>query len=1344
MQYRFFTFFSFVFLVSCFWSATASENMIGRQSQNEGLSVVPAPGKVQIDGDLNDWDLSGQMWSFADIAVRDRFSVKSATMWDKDYLYLSFLWKDPMPMNSIVDPDFNPDKGWVADSVQLRIIASDKPAWFTTWYHAPTKRAVLHLSYWQDATQDKKGQDVRILISKPGEVDLGEGAQMAYKLLPEGDGFIQELRIPWKIVYNREHTPTVGDVFKLGIDFHWGASTGDDWPMHRYADNMQPGATSREFFWTARNVWGDARIMEKGKLEPRRYVVGGNAPQGVIPVRAVLPGAENNFEKISGFTLVIEDANGKRIRNLAGDCDPREFAVKDAHAGTVEVLWDGLDDDGKLASSEKYTVRGLVHGPLGADYERCFYNPGTPPWSKPDQSGAWGADHSTARYVVRCDDWIVLAWPFAEGGMGIIGMDPQGQKRWGDKRGVTAMGGNNRYIFAVPNAWHTKDESIVRIEAKTGKYAPFVKDGKQREFELPVAEILAGTNLGYPEKTGKVVALAADEKRLAVLLDKGPIVLLDTTTALPIAVFDQMESGSPKPDKKAFSPFISMRDTRVDALVFSADGKRLLVSFDGRLFTLDMETKARSPLKLDGVGNPGAIALDNAGLTWVVDRGADCQIKAFDKDGRLVRTAGLKGGRPIRGKFLPEAVSCVSDIAIDAKGQIWATEYTDWPRRVSLWSTSDGKFVRDYIGNTGYAGTGAFLHENDPKKGYVGPIEIDLKPNTRDWSVSEITWLADAEKGECFQIRPGDHVQTTVFRSKASGVEREYMFSPGYREFHGYVLYLKEGDAWRPVSAITTVGMISGEISHQGEVVRPTEGDFAEFSSFDGVFWNDKNKDGKVQREECEFVTLQRNNQNLKTTGLPLRNGWGVRIDPTDMKFYALSRTSVFEYTPTGFTPEGAPTYGSQGLREIVPVIASAEVLPVSGMNQALLTTAGVSGKPGKIAGIARTDGKEYWSYPNPYHSVHGSHRATMPKPGLIIGPLKVMGIVDADKPDKGFFGIRGNLGQDFYMTLDGLYIGAMFLDGRLPGMQLPATEEELLSMPLEVLTNGSEPFNGWIGRQDDGVIRMTNGIPREAVMVTRLRGFETVRRFDAPPIQLTEDLRQQAEKDDIARKQEAAKSLEYSIKRKSSNWNDVPRAKIEKAGQPAWAEVQFSYDDTNLYARFNVTDSSPWRNSGTNPNLLFKTGDCVDIQLSPSANTKNEPVDGDQRILIASYDKKPIAVLMRQVDKKADASHRAVYQSPVMRREFDCVRILEDVTLKVDVQQGRYVVDATIPWAALDMKPTAGQTIRGDFGVILSNEPGTENVARLYWSNQDTNLVSDIPGEAILQPNRWGTIKFE
>ena len=121
----------------------AGQNMIGRQTQNEGFSAVPAKGAVKIDGKLDEWDLSGQIWSYGDASLRDTFSVKTAAMWDKDNLYLSFLWRDPMPLNSTVDPAFEPERGWMADAVQLRVLAGKQPSWFTMWgFDKGTKPAV--------------------------------------------------------------------------------------------------------------------------------------------------------------------------------------------------------------------------------------------------------------------------------------------------------------------------------------------------------------------------------------------------------------------------------------------------------------------------------------------------------------------------------------------------------------------------------------------------------------------------------------------------------------------------------------------------------------------------------------------------------------------------------------------------------------------------------------------------------------------------------------------------------------------------------------------------------------------------------------------------------------------------------------------------------------------------------------------------------------------------------------------------------------------------------------------------------------------------------------------------
>ena len=58
-------------LIGCaLMTCSAAENMLGRQSQNEGLPVLPAPAVVTVDGALSEWDWSSRIWCFADVGVR--------------------------------------------------------------------------------------------------------------------------------------------------------------------------------------------------------------------------------------------------------------------------------------------------------------------------------------------------------------------------------------------------------------------------------------------------------------------------------------------------------------------------------------------------------------------------------------------------------------------------------------------------------------------------------------------------------------------------------------------------------------------------------------------------------------------------------------------------------------------------------------------------------------------------------------------------------------------------------------------------------------------------------------------------------------------------------------------------------------------------------------------------------------------------------------------------------------------------------------------------------------------------------------------------------------------------
>ena len=1324
-----------------------SQNMIGRQSQNEGMLLVPAPGKVTIDGNLDDWDFSGRIWVFADKAVRGRYSAELAGMWTADCLYLAARWKDPTPMYSTVDPDFNVNDGWKSDSWQMRILA-DRPLWITTWHFTPKKMPVMHVAYWKDPQNARAGQDEVVYRAKPGETDLGGGVEMAYRQLADGKGCVQEIRIPWSVLYRQVPDIKAGVVFRLGNELLWGDPTGRTWPVHRYADNMQPGQTSREFYWTAQRAWGDARLVAEGNVPVRRYVDEAAKLPGTVPIRVEVPKAA------SRFTVVIEDPAGRRVRNLAGDFDPEDYRVAaGGEKQTVEVLWDCLDDHGRLVEPGEYRTRGLTHGGLAAEYEMCFYNPGTPPWQTADGRGAWGADHATPLRVARAGEWMAASWAFAEGGSGIVGLGPDGLKRWGEKRGAYALAADEKYVYAVASSWHVKGR-LCRLGAKDGSYQPFVLDGKKRPFELSLEDlglasaaaeeeahkaVVAGGDLSKVEAGGTVAAMAAGGGKLLLAITTGKLAVLDAASAKVLKVLDV---------------------PGLTDLALGADGRCFGIQ-DGKVVSIDLDSGAVKPAPAPGVGKPAAVAVDNDGHLVVADAGPDSQVKAYAPDGKLVYTCGRKGGRPIRGRFDPQAMMRMSSAAVDARGNVWVVESWDYPRRVSTWGR-DGKLVRDYIGNAGYAGTGCFLHDQDPSLGYCGPLEMTLDKAARSWRLTRVLWVPDANAGEGLPVPTGSHIMPQRFTSAASGKPREYLYTHDPRDGSGQVLYMERGGKWQPVAAVCLVGHVSGRFDRDGSIAEPPGGEFAGLNAKDGLFWHDRNKDGHVQRSECEIVPAAQPGDVKGTprgkrgeAAIELSNGWGGRANAKDLTLYA---DGLVRYRPVGFGDDGAPIYSPEGMARFGPA-ERGDLVPVPEEHLLLcLSFKGYADATTGMLGIDERTGNVLWSYPNLYPGVHGSHRAPMPSPGLLIGPLRILGVAEANDDAGRVFVLRGNLGQDFFMTTDGLFVGAMFQDGRLPGESLPGKEAALAGMPMEAFSNGGEPFNGWFGRQSDGKVRMTTGFAREACMVLEVKGLAGIRRFTGPAVPITREAVLKANEDNGARALAAAKPKEYAIGRLAAGgkidgdpreWRDRPAMAIDREGAAGRASAKLAWDEAHLYVLFDVRDPSPWKNEGKDPTRLFKTGDAVDLQLAtgpeaPGAEKRRDPAAGDVRIVFAQLDGKPVAVLMGPIDPSAPKAGRVLYHSPVADRTFDRVEPLAAARVAVRASADRYVVEAAVPWEALGVKPRAGQALRGDAGVISSDAAGKINTARTYWSNPHTNLVNDLPHEAWLYPNAWGRLTLE
>ena len=378
-------------------------------------------------------------------------------------------------------------------------------------------------------------------------------------------------------------------------------------------------------------------------------------------------------------------------------------------------------------------------------------------------------------------------------------------------------------------------------------------------------------------------------------------------------------------------------------------------------------------------------------------------------------------------------------------------------------------------------------------------------------------------------------------------------------------------------------------------------------------------------------------------------------------------------------------------------------------------------------------DGRINWFYPNRWTNVHGSHKAPLPKPGEMQGVLFGLGTAPLDEQGDVMVFV-GNHGRFFLMTTDGLYLDEMFQDCRVAEVVGPGLI-------------GGEAFGGSFG-YDEVNRRYVLQAGSSGYRIYHLNGLDQVVRgegeIEVTPAMLASAARRNQERVRADGVQKQATLTRLAEKAKV-NFGTLPVAAEWSSGN--WnIRVRGAYDAQSLYLQYDVADPSPWVNNGKDWTQLFKTGDTVDLQLgtdaaAPAARKSAAP--GDIRLSIAPFGGKPLAVLYRyRLTDKAGANP-VEFASPWRSEKVDDVRKLENVRASVQISEGGYRLEATIPLSELGLEKAGGQTLRGDFGVIYGDRQGTVNLSRVYWSNQATGLVNDVPGETLLAPDLWGAVKF-
>lgn len=754
------------------------------------------------------------------------------------------------------------------------------------------------------------------------------------------------------------------------------------------------------------------------------------------------------------FTVVIEDEAGRRVRNLLGMAPVGEYTSDGRFRQgnpIVRVDWDGLDDKGQRVPAGRYTARGLSLPALKATFDFAWYGPGDPAWLGYPTSG-WGGDHVGPSSIVAIPDgvdtdWcVVVAGAQCEGGDGIFALNEQGRKVFGYRRagaGATALGVYKHYVYAT--LW--EKNALIRLDSRTGRLAPFQR----------------------PAGVAMEISLKNEAFDLAVGIDMIALVIRPGGNAgdRHLLEFRDIDSGMIIESQTIDKP---------GKLLADADGMFYIVDEDGiRMVGLG---GLSVPVVLPDVEKPGASSFDYSGNLMIVDRGDDFQLKILDRNFQLIDRIGTRGGQGTRLRFDRHAhQETVADVTRDRLGRVWTTEHGH-PRRQVLWR-EDGRAARHFVGNTQYGASGTALHDQDPRiaMAYGAIYGIDNRVEQR---YEPLGYMSSGRKEgspfELFRYASG-FLRPQLFRSDISGEMREYCMMPN--EKNGYILYQrKRGGDYRPIAALLPHWQWPGDPA-TGGIANPNPG---------GIhIWSDLNSDEKLQREELQLVP---ESETVGHAWVRPFGGWTFPMHQ-DLGFYLNGKI----IRPVSFTAEGVPVYDVAGSPEFEDADEITTVF--SEFHRVGDHLYGTHFYPQPFHGqhvFTDLNGKIIGTFEFDAHALHGSMQKGVPPPGKTSGEQFISGIADMGGDIGSVLAFQGNYGQAFLFSEDGLYISTLFRDARTPNDGWGEKMEKGLDWTN--VTMQQEPFGGWFGRQDDGVVRYQFG--RNACVVARVHGLESIERFRA------------------------------------------------------------------------------------------------------------------------------------------------------------------------------------------------------------------------------------------------------
>ena len=772
-------------------------------------------------------------------------------------------------------------------------------------------------------------------------------------------------------------------------------------------------------------------------------------------------------------------------------------------------------------------------------------------------------------------------WTFNEGGDFLIRVDATGQKQWGSRiswgdfnGGATALAYDNGVIYVAKDGnggGATSSGGLFLFDATNGRRMNFPNGQGTLSLSVwPSKEALVTSDVspsvrmhngeyGPADLSANILGLAATPDRLYVSL------YLDNKIA---AI-----------DKQTGKVMETFTVNRPSGLAYDAQKKQLYALSGDTIVAVDAAGKT-TPIVASGLTYPFGLTVDDKSDIFVSVRGKQMQVLEFDSMGQPIRAIGKTGGRPWIGKFDPDGMLLPSGLSVDTKNHVWVTEDDATPKRISLWDASTGKLINDFYGSAMYA----VMMAPDPEK----PEDVYLH-NCR--------FVVDYDKGTW---RP----DSTIFRAGYDGVtipgsDYGYGFMGSTFEI-GYIngkkfalngnggIFSADSDIFKPV-------MYLGPSIGAFPPLDPAKQEYAWTTSYR---WTDSNHNGLVEPSEVE---------KLQGAGGLYGNiaQFGGAYFP-DGAFIKGGRI----FRPTGIGPDGMPQYPDPSAAPPIvktksgPISAYPNMIdlwPVYGTNYKQYYTItslpaannGLGGGGGDCIARFDSDGNILWRYTRA--AVFYALNAPLAKTGDLYGAERIAGEFNLPPQNGGgVVGIGCYRGYFGYLNEDGLYIDQTGYDNG----RGPATNFDTFFI---------ENFSGFLFKHPrTGKVYLFCGDVDGRIL--EIQGWDKIPPADAVP----------AYGDRGRATATALESVAEGIRRyggsgyrcKASHGRQRPKL---DGGMQGWSDDQFSsipldekrharvalaYDAKNLYARFDVQDMSPWKNSSTDWHFLFKGGDAVDIQL--------------------------------------------------------------------------------------------------------------------------------------------------